>query len=406
MESTSIGELHGGVAPEVALRACTATTARSLAAGAHLESVQLLRAAAALAVIGWHLGWVARAFPGALPTLPRALAFGYAGVDLFFVISGYVICHITADRPFRLARFAARRWLRIAPLYWLFTGLAVVAACLHPAWGGEKLDPMFLLHSLSLLPMRALPFLELGWSLEHEMLFYALAGVLLATGKGRWLPHALAFGFAVGVLLHGVVPELTGRRSFDAHLFSLYHVGFLTGVLLFRYRDALSDLDWRIPLVAGTLALLPVSSWVADHYVRPDATWHVATQPYGLAGVGRALGYALCSGLLLQGLLSAERVGAFDRIPRSLRAALNRIADASYVLYLSHLFVYSLLAKLYIALGVPAELAAPALALALLAAVLFAIAVHVAIERSLLRAIHAPLPSGSKSALAVFERVD
>jgi peptidoglycan/LPS O-acetylase OafA/YrhL len=388
VESTSIGELPGGVARGVSVRAHPAT-ARSLAAGEHLESVQLLRAAAALAVIGWHLVWVARAFPGALPALPRALAFGYAGVDLFFVISGYVICHITADRPFRLGRFAARRWLRIAPLYWLFTLLAALAACLHPAWGGEQLDPGFLLHSLSLLPMRELPFLDVGWSLEHEMIFYALAGALLATGRGRWLPHALALGFAAGVLLHGVVPELTGRRFFDAHLFSLYHVGFLVGVLLFRHRVALTELDWRVPLAAGTLGVLLVSSWVAGHYTRPDATWHVATQPFGFAGVGRTAGYALCSGLLLQGLLAAERSGALARMPRRLRFGLNRIGDASYVLYLSHFFVYSLLAKAYIALGVPAQLAAPALAVALLAAVLFAIAVHVAIERSLLRAIRA-----------------
>jgi peptidoglycan/LPS O-acetylase OafA/YrhL len=389
VESTSIGELPGRVAREVPLRARAAAATRVLTAGEHLESVQLLRAAAALAVIGWHLVWVARAFPGALPALPPALAFGYAGVDLFFVISGYVICHITADRPFRLSRFAARRWLRIAPLYGLFTGLALLAALLHPAWGGEKLDRVFLLHSLSLLPMRDLPFLDVGWSLEHEMIFYALAGALLASGRGRWLPHALAVGFGVGVWLHGVVPELTGRRTFDAHLFSLYHVGFLVGVLLFRCREALSRLDWRIPLVAGTLSLLLVSSWVAGQYTRPDASWHVATQPFGLAGVGRALGYALCSGLLLQGLLGAERSGAFARMPRLLRSGLNRIADASYVLYLSHFFVYSLLAKVYVALGVPAQLAAPALALAVLAAVLFAIAVHVAIERSLLRAIRA-----------------
>jgi peptidoglycan/LPS O-acetylase OafA/YrhL len=115
----------------------------------------------------------------------------------------------------------------------------------------------------------------------------------------------------------------------------------------------------------------------------------VATQPFGLAGTGRVLGYALCSGLLLQGLLGAERQGAFARIPGALRALLLRIADASYVLYLSHFFVYSALAKLYLALGVPAALAAPALALALACAVAFAIAVHLAIERSWLRAIRA-----------------
>ena len=186
-----------------------------------------------------------------------------------------------------------------------------------------------------------------------------------------------------------LVPELTGRRIFDAHLFSLYHAGFLVGVLLFRHREALADLDWRIPLALGLLGLPLVSSWVSLQYTRPDASWHVATQPFGVAGVGRVVGYALCSGLLLQALLGAERRGAFARMPCALRALGNRIADASYVLYLSHFFVYSLLAKAYLALGVPQWLAPPALALAGVAAVLFAIAVHLAVERSLLRAIRA-----------------
>jgi peptidoglycan/LPS O-acetylase OafA/YrhL len=387
VESTSVGGLPRAAAREPTARSRAASATRPVAAGEHLESVQLLRAAAALAVIGWHLVWVARAFPGAVPALPRALAFGYAGVDLFFVISGYVICHITAHRPFRLGDFAARRWLRIAPLYALFTGLAALAAFVNPAWGGEKLDPQRLLHSLSLLPMRGLPLLDVGWSLEHEMIFYALAAALLAAGQGRRLPLALALGFGVGVVLHGVVPELTGRRVYDAHLFSLYHVGFLFGVLLFRQRERLAALDWRVPLAIGGLGLPLVAGWVAALYTRPDGSWHVETQPFGAAGVVRALGYALCSGLLLQGLLGAERRGALARLPRLLRACLNRVADASYVLYLSHFFVYSLLAKTYAVLGVSARFALPALALALLAAVGSALAVHVALERPLLRAI-------------------
>lgn len=389
MESPWVDDLPDAASSAARLRPHAAASARAEPAAARLESVQALRAAAALAVVCWHLVWVVRAFPGALPALPRALAFGYAGVDLFFVISGYVICHITHSRPFSLARFAARRWLRIAPLYALFTALAVLAAWLRPDWGGEKLDLAYVLHSLSLLPMRELPFLDVGWSLEHEILFYALAGALLAAGRGRWLPHALAALFAAGVVVHGLLPEWTGRRPFDAHVFSLYHFEFLVGVLLFRARHALPARSWRIPLVAGALGLLAVSSWVAAHSLRPDGSWHVATQPSGLAGVVRVLGYGLCAGLLLRGLLVAEQSGAFARAPRALRDLLLRIGDASYVLYLSHFFVYSILAKLYAGLAAPAWLAAPALAGALAAALAFAFAVHVALERPLLRAIHA-----------------
>ena len=363
-----------------------ATRTRVRADGERLESIQLLRAAAALAVIGWHLVWVARAFPGALPRMPHALAFGYAGVDLFFAISGYVICHISEGRPFSAARFAARRWLRIAPLYALFTGLAALAAWIEPAWGGEQLSANYLLHSISLLPMRGLPFLDVGWSLEHELIFYALAGVLFAAGASRWLPHALALLFAAGVALHGF--GLAGGH-FDAHLFSLYHAEFLAGVWVFGTRHAQARFGWRTSLAAGALLVLAVSALVARLSLAADGSLHVETQATGLIGVVRVLGYGAASALLLRGLLACERSGALSAQPSALQRLLRRIGDASYVLYLSHFFVYSGLAKLYAALGVPDALAAPALALAAAAAVAFALCVHELVERPLLRAIHA-----------------
>lgn len=83
VESSLSAEMPGGVAAVTS----AASRIHVRADGERLESIQLLRAAAALAVIGWHLVRVARAFPGALPRMPHALAFGYAGVDLFFAIS-------------------------------------------------------------------------------------------------------------------------------------------------------------------------------------------------------------------------------------------------------------------------------------------------------------------------------
>jgi peptidoglycan/LPS O-acetylase OafA/YrhL len=381
VESTLGEQLPAGVAAG----ARTAVRARAHADAARLESLQIARAAAALAVIGWHLVWVARAFPGALPAVPSALAFGYAGVDLFFAISGYVICHITEGRPFDPVRFAARRWLRIAPLYAGFTALAALAAWIEPAWGGAKLSPFYVLHSISLLPMRGLPFLDVGWSLEHEVIFYALAGALLAARASRWLPHALALLFAAGVALHGFG---LAHGHFDGHLFSLYHGEFLAGVWVFRTRELRAPFGWRASLAAGALLALAVSAFVAHHSVAADGSVHVVTQADGLVGVVRVLGYGAAAALILRGLLDAEHSGALAARRSALQRLLLRIGDASYVLYLSHFFVYSALAKVYAAFDVPDLLAGPAVALAAAAAVTFALAVHAAIERPLLRAIH------------------
>jgi peptidoglycan/LPS O-acetylase OafA/YrhL len=373
-----------GVAAAATPRARAAERAGARAGSERLESLQLLRALAALAVVGWHLVWVARAFPGALPPLPRALAFGYAGVDLFFAISGYVICHICEGRPFSARRFARRRWLRIAPLYALFTGLAAAIAWWRPNWGGEQLHAGYLLHSVSLLPMRALPFLDVGWSLEHELIFYALAGALFAAGASRWLPHALALLFAAGVAWHGWG---AGGGRFDLHLLSLYHFEFLAGVLVFRARARLRALGWRLPLLAGAAGFLWVGAWLAERALAQGGALHVPTQPAGLDGVVRVVGYGTAAALLLCGMLEAERSAALARWPRALRGPLARVGDASYVLYLGHFFVLSALGTLFAALRAPGWLAAPALALAVAAALLFAFAVHLAVERPLLRAL-------------------
>jgi exopolysaccharide production protein ExoZ len=356
-----------------------------------LASVQLLRAAAALAVAVWHLSWVGRAFPGALPAAPPFLAFGYAGVDLFFVISGFIICHITHGRPFAPARFAARRFFRIVPLYALFTALALLALLLNPVWDGKGiLDAGYVVRSLLIVPMREAPYLGVGWSLEHELLFYGLAGGLLALGRPRALPFALAGLFGVGVVLHVLLPERSGRQVWDHHLFSLYHFQFLVGVLVFHGRAQLAALGWELPLALGVGGFLLTSHFVATHQLALDPLLQVPTQPMGWLGLARALGYGVSSGLLLLGMLEAERSGAFQSRPGAGgagRQLLVLIGEASYVLYLCHYFVYSILAKVYASLGLPPDLALPALLAALAAAIGFAIACHLALERPLLRAV-------------------
>jgi peptidoglycan/LPS O-acetylase OafA/YrhL len=341
-----------------------------------LVSVQLLRAFAALAVVVWHLSWVGRAFPAAAAALspPRALAFGYAGVDLFFVISGFIISYITWDRPFAPRRFALRRFFRIAPLYALFTALAVSAVAINSAWDSKGiLEPGYVLSSFLIVPMEAEPYLGVGWSLEHEFIFYALAGAALAAGRARWLPGALALLFAVGVVLHAAL-LVPGATRFDFHLFSPFHFQFLVGVAVFRWRAPLRRLGAAAPLALGAAGFALTSALVGSE---------PSTLPTGWLGIVRVVGYGAAAGLLLVGGLNAEAAGWLASRARAIRA-LWWVGEASFVLYLSHFFVYSILAKVYARVGVPDALALPALVVALLAAVGGALAFHASVERPFL----------------------
>ena len=165
-----------------------------------LLSIQVLRALAALAVVAYHaLQWDRGGFD-----------VGRAGVDVFFVISGFIMWHVTSGRDVAPGAFLWRRFTRVAPLYWLATLGALAVALVWPAflpevrpgWRHLALSLAFVPH----LDPRGLPFPTLppGWTLDYEALFYAIFAAALAgprAWRGRLVVGALiavtAFGFLV-----------------------------------------------------------------------------------------------------------------------------------------------------------------------------------------------------------------
>src|SRR5271166_3045280 len=146
-----------------------------------LLSIQTLRALAALAVVAYHaLQWDRGGFD-----------VGRAGVDVFFVISGFIMWRVTAGRDVPPRAFLWRRFTRVAPLYWLAT-LGVLAVALvwpaflpevRPGWRHLVLSLAFIPH----LDPRGLPFPTLppGWTLDYEAVFYAIFAAALA-GPRAW----------------------------------------------------------------------------------------------------------------------------------------------------------------------------------------------------------------------------
>src|SRR5689334_9095967 len=87
-----------------------------------LVSIQIARAVAALSVLFWHIEWVYNDVSGSGNLgLPSVLWLGGYGVDLFFVISGFIISTIIEKPNAALFDFAKKRVYRIVPFYWAFT---------------------------------------------------------------------------------------------------------------------------------------------------------------------------------------------------------------------------------------------------------------------------------------------
>jgi exopolysaccharide production protein ExoZ len=293
-----------------------------------LRGLQALRGVACLLVVLYHLGqYEARLGLGTNFLAPYQW-FGYAGVDLFFVLSGFVIAHAhrgRLGRPRLLPGYVARRVWRIYPVYWCawLLGLAVTTQVYghdvsvldwRASWAGW----------LTLLPIDGTPpnlFVPQAWTLTYELAFYAafaaffvaprLAGGLFVLW-GCLVVARLATGFrptplAADVALGGYVLE------------------FLAGLTLAFGRvrvpavAAAAGLGW---LVAGSLLFNTPGN---SNALMDDPAW-------------RVLVFGPAAAVLVGHVVARERANRF-RPP----AWLLRVGDASYSIYLTHMpVVYAL----------------------------------------------------------------
>lgn len=173
--------------------------------------------AAILVVLAHATGWA-----GNDPPFFGLFKAGTAGVDFFFVLSGFVIAHAhRADigRPDSLLRYMWRRTTRIYPTWWMSILFAVPLIRLFP---GSRSDIDwsigYVVENIVLWPMPGYPIVSPGWSLQHEMLFYILFGLVIVDRRlgvlvfGCWgaaIAVAMPFqlDFPASFLLHPVNTE-------------------------------------------------------------------------------------------------------------------------------------------------------------------------------------------------------
>lgn len=293
-------------------------TARPTHAG-RLDSLQILRFLAAFLVLCGHAQHAVvekmTGSPGLFGVVP--LDWGL-GVDVFFIISGFVMyymMHGRFGRPGMAIDFVRRRIIRVVPLYWVFTTIILIAGM---ATGEIVVPRSNIAFSYLFLPgptcdEYCFPVFTLGWTLNYEMLFYAIFAIALTQPRRIGLP--LVVGVIVGMIAIGHFIPASWPML---HFWTYPLIGeFLMGIGIARaYIEG-----WRLPRPVGWAMIatgfaLAVLSYQTDAY---DVIWRLWT-----GGVPAAL---ILGGAVLA--LEPRREGRWI-------ALLIVGGDASYALYLSH----------------------------------------------------------------------
>ncbi len=293
-----------------------------------LVSLQYLRAIAACSVVVHH-GLEQFGFQ-------ISPAFMQSGVDLFFLISGFLMISITYGQPAHPGGFMLNRAVRICPTYWVFTIATVVLALTVPRLFHEvSVAPGHVVQSLLFWPHlnpavpTYSPLVRIGWTLNYEMAFYAVFALTMLLREERRLA-ALTTGFGALVLVGQTVPDLPGALFFYSRPMILE---FLAGCWL----------GWAY--VSGRLTALPVVP-VAVAAVCSLGLLPLSGPP--ITDFSRLWAFGGCAALLLTASVLLEERGWLPVLPW-----LRRVGDWSYSIYLTHVFGIAVLRALWLRAGLP-----------------------------------------------------
>jgi exopolysaccharide production protein ExoZ len=323
-------------------------------------SLQYLRAFAALAVVLFHAcQWADINFD-----------IGAGGVDVFFIISGFLMWRITEDPRVTAQGFLLRRIGRVAPLYWIVTlalaGLAVAAP--HFIWQVRP-EPAHVLLSLLFVPHLdpvgiPFPLLPPGWTLNYEAVLYLVFTASLL-GPRRWrfalVLGALAAIPVIGLLYVPLFPLFANPMMLE----------FAAGVMLAK----LLEISEGPTLGAGwSLIALGLVSFATLRLLGIHSDF------------GRWALWGVPAVMIVTGALGVEARGG---LPRS--DMLKHFGDASYAIYLGHWPIILVIGKF-----VGPERGWLFVISVSLAALIGGLALHYALEKPLLRlarrSLRAPEP--------------
>ncbi|MDZ7897053.1 MAG: acyltransferase [Arcicella sp.] len=300
-----------------------------------INSIQFLRGIAALAVVVHHTGGYVKRYFEPTVLLGDYFSIGFGGVDLFFVISGFII-HFTSkkylDKPAKLGEYLQKRFVRVFPIHWFILTLLFATGWLITNVFHRDIFSIGYPHTLNayaqtyfLFPLH-FAINPVTWTLSYELFFYLIFALLIISKRLWVIPAGILVisGYQVfqNYLVNGGGAELT----YFNFIFSGYNFEFMLGFLIYQFYDKLK-ID-NIPSVF--LLIFGLSIFIGFGYRVSD-----------FDNYKRVLFFGFPSALIVLAMLNLEKNEAIS-IPKFWIL----LGDSSYSLYLIHFPIMLLMNKL------------------------------------------------------------
>ncbi|QLJ65583.1 acyltransferase [Serratia marcescens] len=272
-----------------------------------LIGLQWLRAVAVLLVVGWHVMVKANVLN---ITSKQYFAIGNAGVDLFFIISGFIMAY-TLQKKENGCTFFVKRLARIFPLYWLFSLAALIVYLYNPNMVNSHAEHTTIFNSFTLFPVENHAMLiDVGWTLRYEFIFYTILSICLFLRKDIGLKLCSIFLLAL---------------PFTSYFFNHggFYFDFFTNEILMEFSFGIMAYYANKNLNIHASPLVIILLGVALLLTLENYTPHLH----------RTIKYGVPMLLILVGTLKLNQ-----KRENYISKALALTGDASYSIYLSHMF--------------------------------------------------------------------
>jgi exopolysaccharide production protein ExoZ len=275
----------------------------------NLKTLQILRAVAATSVVYFHI----KATP----------VFGSFGVDIFFVISGFVMAMVIKNGQ-SATSFAISRIARIVPLYWLLTTCLLFLAYIKPELlNSTTANLSNYLKSILFIPYfkenGALhPMLAVGWTLNYEMFFYFCIWLSIALARKIYIQIT----FILLAASYFVLGSLSSNPVLHSFFYSTLLFEFALGIIAFK----LYEKNQIKKMGSFSLLAIVIISFGFMAYCETTGT-----------NAERIFIYGIPSVTLLLSVTALENTN-FIR-SNKITNTLVTIGNASYATYLSHFYV-------------------------------------------------------------------